>query len=109
LVGEPLWSKPLLDGETNRDVLVVGVADVPEKSVPVLELYSVECSSHANVNAAYIIDGVNDVSLGLVLDEQRQVAAVNYLIIQVVDKAVSEDIVSEGLEYRRLGSRLWGW
>lgn len=41
MVGEPLWSKPLLYGETNRDVLVVGVADVPEKSVPVLELYSV--------------------------------------------------------------------
>ena len=99
----------MLDGETNRDVLVVGVADVPEKSVPVLELDSVECSSHANVDAAHIIDGVNDVSLRLILDEQRQVAAVRYLIIQVEDKAISENIVSEGLEYRRLGSRLWGW
>jgi autonomous glycyl radical cofactor GrcA len=42
LVGDPLRSKPLLDGETNRNVLVVGVANIPEKFVAVLELDSVE-------------------------------------------------------------------
>jgi hypothetical protein len=71
-VGDPLWSKPLLHGETNRDFLVIGVSDVPEKFVAILELDCVECSSHADVDTFDIIDWVNDVSLGLVLDERRQ-------------------------------------
>jgi len=66
----------LLNGVASWDVLVIGVANVPEKFVSVLELDSAECSSHADVDAANIIDWVNDVSLGLVLDEQRQAVAV---------------------------------
>lgn len=75
-IGDPLRSKPLLNGVASWDVLVISVANVPEKFVSVLELDSAECSSHADVDAANIIDWVNDVSLGLVLDEQRQAVAV---------------------------------
>jgi len=80
LVGDPLRSKPLLNGEADWNVLVEGVANIPVKFISVLELDSAECSSHADVNSADIIDWVNDVSLGLVLNEQRQVVAISIII-----------------------------
>ena len=105
VAGDPLGSKPLLHGETNWDLLVEGVADVPEKFVTILEFDCVECSSHADVDAVDIIDGVNDVSLGLVLDERRQVAESLDLDHDVVNETISENIIREGLEHRWL----WWW
>lgn len=95
----------MLYGETNWDLLVEGVADVPVKFVAILEFDCVECSSHADVDAVDIIDGVNHVSLGLVLDERRQVAERLVLAHDVVNETISENIIREGLEHRWL----WWW
>ena len=95
----------MLHGETNWDLLVEGVADVPEKFVAFLEFDCVECSSHADVDAVDIIDGVNHVSLGLVLDERRQFVEILGFKYQAVNETISENIIRLGLEHRWL----WWW
>lgn len=100
VVGDPLWSKPLLHGETNRDFLVIGVLDVPEKFVAILELDCVECSSHADVDTFVIIVWVNDVSLGLVLDERRQSVDILDFLKQKWKVSARENIIRKGLEHR---------
>ncbi len=95
----------MLNGEAEWKVLVEGVANIPVKFISILELDSVECSSHADVNSADIIDWVNDVSLGLVLTELSPAFAFFIIIYQIIKEKVLEYIVRLGLEYRRLGCR----